>query len=38
VAAALFAAAPTVEAAAQFERDAVAAGAGIGNADPGQTG
>jgi transaldolase len=38
VAAALFAAAPTVEAAAQFERDAVAAGAGVGNADPGQTG
>ncbi|GDX76640.1 putative transaldolase [Cyanobium sp.] len=38
VAAALFAAAPTVEAAAQFERDAVAAGAGVGNADRGQTG
>ena len=38
VAAALFAAAPTVEAAAQFERDAVAAGAGVGSADPGQTG
>jgi transaldolase len=38
VAAALFAAAPTVEAAAQFERDAVAAGAGVGNAHPGQTG
>jgi transaldolase len=38
VAAALFAVAPTVEAAAQFERDAVAAGAGVGNADPGQTG
>ena len=38
VAAALFEAAPTLEAAAQFERDAVAAGAGVGNADPGQTG
>ena len=37
VAAKLFAAAPTVEAAVQFERDA-AAGAGSGNADPGQAG
>jgi len=36
VAAALFAAAPTVEAAAQFERDAAAAGAGVGNIDSGQ--
>jgi transaldolase len=36
VAADLFAAAPTIEAAAQFERDAAAAGAGEENADPGQ--
>ena len=38
VAADLFSAAPTLEAAAQFERDAAAAGAGPGNADPGQAG
>jgi transaldolase len=36
VAADLFSAAPTIEAAAQFERDAAAAGAGEENADPGQ--
>jgi transaldolase len=38
VAADLFVAAPTIEAAAQFERDAAAAGAGEGHADPGQGG
>jgi transaldolase len=38
VAADLFAATPTIEAAAQFERDAAAAGAGEGHADPGQGG